>query len=218
MVGVGELIAGAALGSLFGKLYNGVEKLLINKSTQFTPLLENIKSTLHSLHPLIKQIEHHNIELSLSNKEVEDFKKVIFKGVELVEKLSKVQNWYRNPSYRNQLQELDRSLKRQLEILTAEGVRDGKETLVLVRKILLSVWNMQTAFNAVHESWMVNMFVLCLASMAFMFVVVSGTASWFVFGVTGNGVWLVCKLFWTLFRIVLKLLAVMCNIAMVPLS
>ncbi|KAM5576386.1 hypothetical protein ABKV19_007319 [Rosa sericea] len=217
MVGIVELVGGAALGTLFEKLYKGVEKLLMNKCTQFTPLLENIKSTLHSLQPLIKQIEHHNIELNLSNKEVEDFKKKIFEGVVLVEKFSKVRNWYKNPSYTNQLQELDRSLKRQLEILTAEGVRDGKETLVLARKILLSVWNMQTAFNEVHESWMAVMFVLSLASMAFMFIVAAGTSR-SVFGVTGNGVWLVCKLFWALFRIVLKLLAVMCNIAMVPLS
>lgn len=136
-----DIIAGAALGTLFSALYKVVENL-VRTSSQFQQRFQDIKCTLDLLQPLIEQIEDLNAESSLLSREiVEDFRKEIVEGIRLVNECSGVgrrrngdQRWsYR---YSKKLAKLDGSLKRRLEILTAYGILDGrKDTKKLVRMI-----------------------------------------------------------------------------------
>ncbi|CAB4287493.1 unnamed protein product [Prunus armeniaca] len=129
-----DLIGGAALGLIFSELYKAVENL-IEKTKKFSPHLKVITATIDSLKPVIDQIEKQNKELNLSNEETEKLKKIISDGIKLVGDCSKNPKWYRKASYTDKLTDLDEALKRQLEILKAHGLRDGKETLIRVTEI-----------------------------------------------------------------------------------
>ncbi|KAI5319407.1 PREDICTED: probable [Prunus dulcis] len=130
-----DLIGGAAIGLIFSELYKGVENL-IEKTKKFSPHLKAIKATVDSLKPVIDQIEEQNKELNLSNEETEKLKRIISDGIKLVGDCSKNPKWwYRKASYTDKITDLDEALKRQLEILKAQGLRDGKETLIRVTEI-----------------------------------------------------------------------------------
>ncbi|PRQ47736.1 putative transferase, protein kinase RLK-Pelle-RLCK-VIIa-2 family [Rosa chinensis] len=134
MVLVGEFLGGAALGAAFGLLFD-VVKEAIDKSTTFNSLLKNIKSTLDFLKPVIEKIAEQNMELGLPEEEIRYLTQQMEEGVELVRRSSKVCKWNcMKYHYTDQLVELDGSLRRLLDVLKVQGVRDVKETLVLVRK------------------------------------------------------------------------------------
>ena len=134
MVIVGELVGGAVLGAAFGVLFDVVKKA-VDKPTTFKSLLENIKFSLEFLKPVIENISKHNEELILQDEEIEHLITEMKQGVKLVQKSSKVSKWNcMKFYYTDQLIELDGSLKRLLDILLVQGVRDGKETLILARK------------------------------------------------------------------------------------
>ncbi|PRQ47883.1 putative transferase, protein kinase RLK-Pelle-RLCK-VIIa-2 family [Rosa chinensis] len=123
-------------GSLFSLLYDGVKQAMV-KTTQFKSLLADLKSTLDSLQPrIIEQIGEHNTELGLSNEEIEDLKRQMEEGVKLVGKFSefRVWNYCCIGDYTDQLIELDRALRRLLEMLRLQEARDVKETLLLSRQ------------------------------------------------------------------------------------
>ncbi|CAL9026848.1 unnamed protein product [Prunus brigantina] len=126
-----DLIGRGAVGLIFSELYKAVENL-IKKTKKFSPHLKAFKATVDSLKPVIDQIEEQNKELNLSNEETEKLKNIISDGVKLVGDCSKNPKWYRKASYTDKLTDLDEALKRQLEILKAQGLRDGKETLIRV--------------------------------------------------------------------------------------
>lgn len=135
MVIVGEFVGGAALGAAFGVLCDVVREAM-NKPTPFKSLLNNINSTLGHLQPVIERIGEHEVELGQSDWVIKCLIKQVKDGVLLVQKSSKVSKWncIKSYNYTEQLIELDGSLKRSIEILKVEGVRDVKETLVLTRK------------------------------------------------------------------------------------
>ncbi|TQD96408.1 hypothetical protein C1H46_017903 [Malus baccata] len=140
------LVGGAAVGALFGALYDMVKVAVGKTAMQYRPLLGDLKFTLDSLRPrIIQQIGDHNVELGLPNDEIESLQRQMEEGIELVRKLSNVGMWNCNiwcsccnctkPSYTDQLVELDRSLRILLEILRLQEARDVKEALLLARKI-----------------------------------------------------------------------------------
>jgi len=75
------------------------------------------------------------MELGLPAEEMKYLIQQMEEGVELVRKSSKVSKWNcMKFHYTDQLVELDGCLRRLLDVLKVQGVRDGKETLVLARK------------------------------------------------------------------------------------
>ncbi|PQQ11777.1 uncharacterized protein Pyn_00648 [Prunus yedoensis var. nudiflora] len=131
MSGIGELLAGGAVGTLCSEVYSGVSKL-ISKFRQFKPLFENIQSTLHFLQPLIIQIEAQNKELKLPDKEMENIRNELRKGLNLIHECLENPEWYKMPKYHDQLLEFDRSLKRQLDLMLVQALRDGKTSLLML--------------------------------------------------------------------------------------
>ncbi|KAH7520128.1 hypothetical protein FEM48_Zijuj08G0111300 [Ziziphus jujuba var. spinosa] len=131
---------GAALGAAFGALFDVVIEIK-NKNLMFKPILKKLKSTLESLKPLITVIEKYNKKLDLPEGETTDFKLEMKKGEELVRKCSKVNkfNIFIKSYLAGKLTELDDTLRRLIEILEAQGVRDGKENLTLTREIRLDL-------------------------------------------------------------------------------
>ncbi|KAL6280683.1 hypothetical protein ACE6H2_017564 [Prunus campanulata] len=140
------LVGGAAIGALFGALYDVVKESMGRTVLQYKPLLGDLKFTLESLRPrIVQQIRDHNVELGLPNDDIESLQRQMEEGIVLVRKLSNTGMWNcyawgsccncTTPSYSDQLVELDRSLRILLEILKLQEARDVKEVLLLARKI-----------------------------------------------------------------------------------
>ncbi|KAI5329288.1 hypothetical protein L3X38_028685 [Prunus dulcis] len=140
------LVGGAAIGALFGALYDVVKESMDRTVLQYKPLLGDLKFTLESLRPrIVQQIGDHNVELGLPNDDIESLQRQMEEGIVLVRKLSNIGMWNcyawgsccncTKPSYGDQLVDLDRSLRILLEILKLQEARDVKEVLFLARKI-----------------------------------------------------------------------------------
>ncbi|XP_050388140.1 probable disease resistance protein At5g66900 [Argentina anserina] len=142
----GDVFAGAGGGILFNVIYD-LLKELISKSMIYGPLLKDILSMLESYEPLIKQIEASNEELGYPEEEVETFKAHMEEGITIVKKCSKVRKWhiFKKYKYANKLIGWDSALVRHLDVLKAQGVRDGKETLVLVKKTERALTRIETS-------------------------------------------------------------------------
>lgn len=136
MSGVGGVFAGAGGGILFNVLYDMLKEL-ISKSVIYKPLLKDILSELDYFKPLIKQIEDSNEQLGLPEEEVKNFKSHMKKGIEIVEKCSKVRKWhiYKKYKYANRLLGWDGALGRQLDILKVQEIRDVKKNLIATHSI-----------------------------------------------------------------------------------
>ncbi|KAB2632972.1 hypothetical protein D8674_029219 [Pyrus ussuriensis x Pyrus communis] len=144
-----SLVGGAAIGALFGALYDVVKISIGKTAMQYKPLLRDLKFTLDSLRPrIIQQIGEHNVELSISNEDIESLQRQMVDGTKLVRMLSNRGMWScyilcsccncNKPSYAKQLVELDRSLRILLcwkYALKLQEARDVKEVLLLARKI-----------------------------------------------------------------------------------
>ncbi|KAL6273781.1 hypothetical protein ACE6H2_024473 [Prunus campanulata] len=136
MGGAGELIGGAVLGTLFSELYKRLEKLII-KNFKYKNILNNFKSSLDSLKPVIDQIDEYNKELDHPEQELKDLKEVMEKGIELVGECLEVRErqFYKKNKYANKLLQLDKSLQALLQRLVVQGIRDVKGSSVSVRNI-----------------------------------------------------------------------------------
>nr|XP_028959574.1 uncharacterized protein LOC103413440 isoform X2 [Malus domestica] len=140
------LVGGAAIGALFGVLYDVVKESMGRTVMQYKPLLEDLKFTLDCLRPrIIQEIGDHNVALGLPNDDIERLQQQMEEGIKLVGRLSKLSMWNcyvlcscckcSKPSYTDRLIQLDRSLKALLEVLRLQEARDMKENLLLNRKI-----------------------------------------------------------------------------------
>ncbi|XP_068306828.1 uncharacterized protein [Pyrus communis] len=140
------LVGGAAIGALFGVLYDVVKESMGRTVMQYKPLLEDLKFTLDCLRPrIIQEIGDHNVALGLPNDDIERLQQQMEEGIKLVGRLSKLSMWNcyvlcgcckcSEPSYTDRLIQLDRSLKALLEVLRLQEARDMKENLLLNRKI-----------------------------------------------------------------------------------
>ncbi|KAB2632971.1 hypothetical protein D8674_029218 [Pyrus ussuriensis x Pyrus communis] len=140
------LVGGAAIGALFGVLYDVVKESMGRTVMQYKPLLEDLKFTLDCLRPrIIQEIGDHNVALGLPNDDIERLQQQMEEGIKLVGRLSKLSMWNcyvlcscckcSEPSYTDRLIQLDRSLRALLEVLRLQEARDMKENLLLNRKI-----------------------------------------------------------------------------------
>ncbi|XP_062025618.1 uncharacterized protein LOC133741921 [Rosa rugosa] len=120
-------------------------RVAIGRTTKFKALLLNLESTLDCLQPrVIQQIRDHNVELNLPNDIIQDLQVKMDDGVALIANLSRLSVWNcriwgdccncMKPSYADQLAALDRSLRRLLEILKLEQMRNVMELLLLARR------------------------------------------------------------------------------------
>ncbi|XP_048431278.1 probable disease resistance protein At5g66900 isoform X2 [Pyrus x bretschneideri] len=128
---------------LSGSVFNALHEVLmelIAKNVKIKPLLKDINSRLDSLEPLLKYIEK-DIEkfkkLDLPVVELENLRVHLDKGIELVQKCVKIRRWsaYKSYKYTKKLSGWDKSLQRLLEMLNVQGIRDMKDSPVLVKNI-----------------------------------------------------------------------------------
>ncbi|XP_068331931.1 probable disease resistance protein At5g66900 [Pyrus communis] len=134
-------VASVGMGALrtsFQMLFDAV-KSVQEENTMFQHLLGDIKSTLDSLQPLIKDIEKYNSKEGLQNYAIQ-----MEEGAKLVQKCSKVGVW-RKHTYTKKLNQLDESLRRVFDVLKLQGMRDVRETLVSLKSI-------QTVLSRIEES------------------------------------------------------------------
>ncbi|KAK9924479.1 hypothetical protein M0R45_032845 [Rubus argutus] len=132
-----DIFGGFVQGTAFSALYAGVDDL-IAKNHIFRPLFKDIKSRLDTLKPLVPEMEESNQQLSYTNKdELKGLDKVLKVGEELVLKCLNVRRWdlYRKYKYATKLLEWEEHLKKELEVLQVQGIRDGKKTAVSVDQI-----------------------------------------------------------------------------------
>ncbi|KAM1376758.1 hypothetical protein PS1_038742 [Malus domestica] len=140
------LVGGAAIGALFGVLYDVVKESMGRTVMRYKPLLEDLKFTLDCLRPrIIQEIGDHNVALGLPNDDIERLQQQMEEGIKLLDRLSKLSMWNcyilcscckcSKPSYTDRLIQLDRSLRALLEVLRLQEARDMKENLLLNRKI-----------------------------------------------------------------------------------
>ncbi|KAG6729371.1 hypothetical protein I3842_01G025200 [Carya illinoinensis] len=128
---VGSPALGAAFGEAFAVLYSTV-KDVITKTIAFKSILQQLKSTLDVLDPLVKDIQQSNRELGRSEKETHDLIQQMNKGVKLVSKYSNLKGWkhFVRYHYANKLCSLDEALHRFFQIhIPAWGLRNGIEVL-----------------------------------------------------------------------------------------
>ncbi|KAI5319382.1 hypothetical protein L3X38_039090 [Prunus dulcis] len=118
-----EVFVGIGLGALVGPGGNLLWGT-VGKGFNFETWRTNLDSMINSLLPLIKEMEDQNKTLVIGDDEIEDLKQKLTEGEDLVEELKKV-------SYR--LAELDKSIKRLLEILKVQGIRDVKGISLLAK-------------------------------------------------------------------------------------
>lgn len=130
------LVRGEALGALFLALYDAIKELN-DHNLMFKPLLGDIKSTLDSIEPLIKETAEYDKELDCQDDELQNFTRQMEEGVDVIHQCSKVGPWniYKKYKYANKLVELGKSLERLLAILKLHGIKDVKKTLVSVKNV-----------------------------------------------------------------------------------
>ena len=137
----GAFVGGAVLGTAFSALYQGVKELIC-KNHKYKLLFQDIKSSLDSLEPLIRQIQGcNNALLYCSKEELEGLEQVMKEGVELVDTCLKVSRWnpFRKYKYAIKLLGWDESLRRKLDILRVQETRDVKKMAVAVENIAMLV-------------------------------------------------------------------------------
>lgn len=135
MVNAVETVVGGIAGAAFGPIIDGIMKMILN-STKFETCHTNVKSTLEALQPLLQQMAEQNTTLLVPEEELKRLKEEMEAGLNRVQELSElgecVWNYCLRPFYTMELNKMDESLKRLLEILQMQGIRDVKEVLVQV--------------------------------------------------------------------------------------
>ncbi|KAL6288890.1 hypothetical protein ACE6H2_006400 [Prunus campanulata] len=140
------LVGGAAIGTLFGALYDVVKQSMGRTVLRYKPLLEDLEFTLESLRPrILQQIGDHNVELGLPNDDIESLQRKMEEGIALVKKLSNIGVWNcfewgscckcTRPSYSDQLVKLNKSLRSLLKRLKLQQVDDVKEIMLMHREM-----------------------------------------------------------------------------------
>lgn len=132
-----EFFGGAVLGTAFNALYAGVDDL-IAKNNIFKSLSEDIKSRLDTLKHLIPEMAESNQQLPYTYKdELTGFEELLKDGEELVLKCLKVKRWdlYRKYKHATKLLAWEEHLKKELEVLHMQGIRDVKKTAVSVGQV-----------------------------------------------------------------------------------
>ncbi|KAJ1413620.1 Tyrosine-protein kinase, active site [Sesbania bispinosa] len=138
---IASLVGGAAVGTVFGELLKAVLEIR-DKAVMFKQTLANLRCTLITVAPIMKEIEQHNIDLGRPKEDLESLIREMEEGTNLVSKCAKIHrlNFMARARYQERLEALMDSLVRFFIIdMQAQATRDQKETLLKVRKILSAV-------------------------------------------------------------------------------
>ncbi|XP_054790226.1 uncharacterized protein LOC129321028 [Prosopis cineraria] len=112
MGGVGELVSGAALGTVFSGLWSTVKDAK-NRLKDFKNKLQDLDDTLQRLDPMVKDIQNLNAQLKRSDqRDVDRLKSVMEKGANLVSKclLLRRRDFIKKIYYHKKLVELDNDI------------------------------------------------------------------------------------------------------------
>lgn len=96
---------------------------LIRHKGHFSRELNTIKSRIDELQPVVRNLKEtiDNFKFRLSIKEVGDFQKKLKDHINLCENFSRESDSLKDSKYTKQVDELDKSLKEQLDILTGQN-------------------------------------------------------------------------------------------------
>ncbi|XP_062029402.1 uncharacterized protein LOC133745360 isoform X2 [Rosa rugosa] len=139
-----------ALRIVFWVLYDVVIQVKV-KNTMCKRLLQEFKSTLDFLKPLIEEMAESNKLLHLPEQEQEKFIIQMREGVELIDKCSKVSKWHSYKKYActNKLLKLDESLRglfHKMSMQIAIHVKEG----------LISISSMEAMIKKIEESGVIQ--------------------------------------------------------------
>ncbi|KAH7514768.1 hypothetical protein FEM48_Zijuj11G0125500 [Ziziphus jujuba var. spinosa] len=125
-----------ALVAAFRLLFDAVKEI-IDHTSMFKFNLKKIEGKLEALEPLIKERKQFDSELDLQKWEASEFEEKMLEGEKVVRICSQIHPWNirKKHSCTEKLQELDETLKRLMQILQIQIVRDMKETLVLTKDV-----------------------------------------------------------------------------------
>lgn len=125
-----------ALVAAFRLLFDAVKEI-IDRTSMFKFNLKKIEGKLEALEPLIKERKQFDSELDLQKWEASEFEEKMLEGEKVVRICSQIHPWNirKKHSCTEKLQELDETLKRLMQILQIQIVRDMKETLVLTKDV-----------------------------------------------------------------------------------
>lgn len=122
------LVGGAGLEASFEELLDGV-RAVTSKATMFETLLRDLKFTLDLFQQVDEDVRQHPNILFRPMQGLERFEILMEKGVQLVEKCSKVfpgkPNVFNKPIYTRKLIALDASLRTLLSVLTGHIAPEG---------------------------------------------------------------------------------------------
>lgn len=117
----------------------------LNGKRRFKPVLADLKSTVSSFQPLMEEITDYNNLLHLPNEELENLRKQLEQGIELVGKCSTVPSYKKSEYSDDQLVELDGYLRRMFYMMREKVAKDIKKTLD-------SVSNLEMIFTRIEGS------------------------------------------------------------------
>ncbi|CAL9026832.1 unnamed protein product [Prunus brigantina] len=134
-----EAVGGAALGAVFGTLLDGVIAVS-SKTIMFKTHLRDLKFTMDSFQQVDEDVRQHPNILFRPIPGLERFRIQMKKGVQLVDKCSKVRPWKLNaikkPIYTSKLVALNASLNTLLSVLTVHIISDTRARVINVATTL----------------------------------------------------------------------------------
>lgn len=150
--GVEQVDTGGGAGCALEHVYCRLLEVLVlevdvrlNGKRRFKPVLADLKSTVSAFQPLMEEITDYNNLLHLPNEELENLRKQLEKGIELVGKCYTVPSYKKYEYSDDQLVELDGYLWRMLYMMREQVAKDMKQTLD-------SVSNLEMIFTRIEGS------------------------------------------------------------------
>ncbi|BBH07824.1 hypothetical protein Prudu_019861 [Prunus dulcis] len=152
-----EAVGGAALGAVFGTLLDGVIAVS-SKTIMFKTHLRDLKFTMDSFQQVDEDVRQHPNILFRPIPGLERFRIQMKKGVELVDKCSKVRPWklnaFKKPIYTSKLVALNASLNTLLSVLTVHIISDTRARVIDMATTLNQIdANIVAQYQNQNQGW-----------------------------------------------------------------
>nr|POE67357.1 protein da1-related 5 [Quercus suber] len=134
-------VVGAAFGEVFAILHDTV-KNVVGQAIVFKSNLEDLKSTLDGVAPLVREIRELSLALNRPEKDTKILIEQMDKGTKLVLKCSKIKRWswnycFKAYSYAGKLKELNGAIEKFCRVnLIVQNTRTGLESLTKLNLVL----------------------------------------------------------------------------------
>ena len=152
-------VAGNAVGAAFGEVFailHDTVKNVVGQAIAFKSYLEDLKSTLDGVAPVVREIRELSLALNRPEKDTKILIEQMDKGTKLVLKCSKIKRWswnycFKAYSYAGKLKELNGAIEKFCRVnLTVQNTRTGLETLNKVNLVLEHVTNQNSDVRNKH--------------------------------------------------------------------